>query len=194
MIYAYDSVLDRRRESDVYKNAAQDEKDKIDAMIAEIDKKTADMVTEQFINNNVVFYYEMADAWLRPVCKTVIYRRDADNVVCTCHKENGEKVFALDTAIIGKLTEITATYADSFRSSDYRLESPMLYDGWMHRIYLSDNTDSYFFLGENLDYIFHGGHRNEFPNADVLISELIEIFSVLSDAGIDRKYYKWSRY
>lgn len=193
MVYSFSAHDTHMFNSDVYKNAPQANKDQLDRMAAEWHVKTAGMVREDFEGRNIVFCYRMSDAWGRQVCRTEISRASGNNAVCERRGEDGQILFTVGADHISELTKIAAAYAGRFKAPGYAVEYPDYFDGWMHCIYITDGTDSFYFDCSNLQGMA-GKRKNDYPCAAVLIAMLREVFDVLAGAGIERRYYSWWGY
>ena len=136
-------------------------------------------------NKDIVFSYHFNDAWNKKIAIFDIY----GNTV-KCGYRDDEDEYVLQSSVIEEIFGIVKKYSDYFQSEDFFLEDSGVYDGYLYRMNFSDGENLYWGVLDNL--IFNFG-REDYPNTNIMLNFLSEIFSVLEKSGVDKKYLRFER-
>ena len=158
----------------------------------EIDRKEYNELSQnlnrRFANDcdkNIVFSYHLDDAWNRKIATFDIY---GNTVKCSYRDDEDE--YILQSSAVEEILEIVKKYSDYFQSEDFFIEDSGVWDGYLYRMNFSDGENLYWGVLDNL--IFNFG-REDYPNTNIMLNFLSEIFSVLEKSGVDKKYLRFER-
>lgn len=146
--------------------------------------------------DNLIFKYELYDAWEAPVHGISIYERDRDNVEATywslspfSKDKAGANVYSLSKAAINTIINVIECNISIFDVK--KVEMPFVIDGVINKFVIClgeiENEIRAFNIGVLQDknaFTFEGTREN----ADIVLGVFNEISKVLTENGVDPRY------
>lgn len=152
-------------------------------IIKESDKTELEKLKQKYENSNIIFEYELKNAWYIPIFAITIINSNENNLIIYEFKK-GIKTHTIKKEKIQSIIELIKQYKDIFSSENYYIENSYYLDGYIYNIILSDIENLYNFI--NLNNI--GSYA---PNVQHLIKLLDSIFEKF-DINDDYKPYKYT--
>lgn len=146
--------------------------------------------------NNLIFKYELYDAWETPVHGISVYERDSDNVEATYWSLSpfskygpGANIYSLNKADINRIINAIAGNISVLEVK--KVEMPFVIDGVINKfiICLGDIENeitafNIWKLQEENAFTFEGTRGN----AEIVLDVFYEISKVLIENGVDSRY------
>lgn len=151
------------------------------------------MVRFNMGNNNIIFKYELNDAWMCPIASICV--SESKRLVqfgthldegFNLYKPNRDKIHTLeiDESTLHKLKSIIA---DERLYTIKSLESPLVLDGYMQCFVFCDGERSIKLKGSNLGWCKEEPER--YPNSIIVIEILEAIGELLISEGVEKQCF-----
>ncbi|MDE6031675.1 MAG: hypothetical protein K2G32_08655, partial [Oscillospiraceae bacterium] len=89
---------------------------------------------------NVIFSYELDNAWCIPKHSITVYDTDVDNVVCCVDREVVKDKYTISKKSIGAICEIVEKHKKILEFRDEDIGSAGILDGVLNRFVFSDGN------------------------------------------------------